>query len=340
MSRVRELILRSLAAGPRTMWDLVAEQNTQHRRFTAELRALRDQGLLRSDEAGMISLTPLGWAEAGQRSLADWHDRTCPTCAGRGVVAGEDLLPLRGAFERLSAGRPSITTEFDQGVVPSEVALARVALLEQRGDLYGKDILILGDDDLMSLAFMLRGLPRRIVVLEIDRRITAYLRSAVAGQGWHAVEVIDYDVRHSLPAALRGQFDVFFTDPVETAQGIALFLSRCAEALRGDGGVGYFGLTHIESGWAKWLEIERAALQMNLVIAEVLKDFSQYLFRGESVLRGQMKIVQEAPVALPPPDRLWYSSTLFRLQAVGALRPAIVGPAPWGRELYADEDTI
>lgn len=341
MNRSQTLMLRSLAAGPRTMWDLVIEQNTQHRRFVEALGLLCQQGLVQSDASGTLRLTSLGWKEAEDAKLVGWRDNTCPTCGGRGIWAAEHMASLQREYERLCVGRPAITTEYDQGVVPADVAMSRVALLDQRGDLAGKAILILGDDDLMSLALTLSNLPRRIVVLEIDRRVTSFIRDVVTRQGWHdRVQVVEFDARDPLPSEFRAQFDTFFTDPVETVGGITLFLSRCAEALRGDGAAGYFGLTSIESGWAKWLDIERAAVEMRLAITEVIRDFNRYLFLGEGVLRGAMKIVSNSPVPLPPPDRLWFSSTIFRLQAVGDPQPKIVDGVQWGSELYADEDTI
>jgi len=56
-----------------------------------------------------------------------------------------------------------------------------------------------------------------------------------------------YDVQNPFGEELRRSFDVFITDPVETIDGITLFLSRCVEGLRGEDSTGYFGLTHLES---------------------------------------------------------------------------------------------
>ncbi|WJQ05376.1 bis-aminopropyl spermidine synthase family protein [Geobacillus sp. CAMR5420] len=129
--------------------------------------------------------------------------------------------------------RPKATPDFDQGYVTPETTVRRLALMAQQGDLMGRDILLLGDDDLTSIAAALSGLPRRICVLDVDERIVRFVRDVAQDQGWDHVHAEVYDVRDELPSHLRGQFDVFFTDPVDTVKGLLLFLSRCTE-----GGVG------------------------------------------------------------------------------------------------------
>jgi len=44
-----------------------------------------------------------------------------------------------------------------------------------------------------------------------------------------------FDVRKPLPAGYQGAFDVFSCDPVETLEGIKLYISRGTSGLRGIG---------------------------------------------------------------------------------------------------------
>ena len=62
----------------------------------------------------------------------------------------------------------------------------------------------------------------------------------------------DLDVRRPLDADLVGAFDLFHCDPVETLEGIRLFLSRGCSGLLGVGAVACFGLTAIEASRRPW----------------------------------------------------------------------------------------
>lgn len=238
-------------------------------------------------------------------------------------------------FTLLARRRPKASPEFDQGYVTPEVTVLRVALMLERGDLPGRDLLLLGDD-LTSLAAALSGLPRRVHVLDVDGRLVDFINETARRRGWDHVRAERYDVRDDLPDPLRGRFDVFFTDPVETVPGLLLFLSRCTEALRGPGAAGYFGLSALESSKAKWLPIQRGLLEMGYAITEALPQFQEYEI--DEVLDRGYRIVTKAPVPLPEPDVRFYTSTVFRLELVDEPRPILRGHVPMGRELYYDEE--
>ncbi|MEO0250808.1 MAG: bis-aminopropyl spermidine synthase family protein, partial [candidate division WOR-3 bacterium] len=44
------------------------------------------------------------------------------------------------------------------------------------GDLDGKSIALIGDDDLLSIALALAGLPSNITVLDIDERLGEFIK--------------------------------------------------------------------------------------------------------------------------------------------------------------------
>jgi len=127
---------------------------------------------------------------------------------------------------------------------------------------------------------------------------------------------------------------------VETVEGMKLFYSRCCEALRGKGCSGYFGVSHFESGLAKWMGVEKDLLRMNMVITDILRDFNDYLLTGERIIEKGFRIVTESPFEVKAPDFAWYHSTFFRVEAVKKPRPLITERVEWARELYFDEDTF
>ena len=97
-----------------------------------------------------------------------------------------------------------------------------------------------------------------------------------------------------MPAHFRGQFDVFFTDPVETVKGLLLFLSRCTEGLRGPGASGYFGLSYLEASWRKWRKIQQGILDMGFAITDMLGAFQDYQL--ENIVAQGYPVARMAPV--------------------------------------------
>jgi len=214
-----------------------------------------------------------------------------------------------------------------------------VAYLYQRGDLEGTEIFILGDDDLFSVAAGLTRMPKRIVVVEIDRRLNQFLRQFAENEGITNIEVYDYNVIEELPAEFKAAFDVFVTDPVETKKGLKLFVGRCLETLKGPGASGYMGFTHREASLRKWYDFERFILEAGLVITDILRDFTIYPEeenRWDDFYRTY-EIMQK--MELPIPDVDWYKSCFVRFEVIeGPRLPDFEKPADI-RELYFDDES-
>jgi len=188
---------------------------------TAIRRELEKAGLLERKHG--LSLT-----ETGQRfvetvlGLGVTHDMTCPACGGRGIVIPAEL---RAAVDRLAAivaDAPPVDVTLDQCPCVPETAMLRALLMQQKGALEGRRVLVLGDDDSLSIAIGLAGralrgadLTRGVTVVESDPRRVAFLRAAAASEEI-AIEVVEHDLRHPLPSRLARALDVVATDPPYT----------------------------------------------------------------------------------------------------------------------------
>lgn len=335
MTRFETKVLQLLLHSPTSYWSLLRNSDSPAPVFVETICSLYRGGLIQSDE-GRISLTQEGRRYAG--TLQPWEELTCPTCHGQTVAAKGSFQDLLLRFEQVSRGRPAAITDYDQGFILPEQTVARALFLYSRGDLEGQSILLLGDDDLTSLALALTGLAKRITVLEIDARLNQFLREKKAIYGWDNLEVLDYDARYPLSPELAGQFDVFFTDTVETIPGITLFLSRCVEGLRGEGSSGYFGQTRIECALAKWQKIQSILISMNFAVTDIVKDFHEYYLDPKGILDRGFRITEKAPFDPGLPDVNFFISSLVRVEAVGTPRPLITEPVNWERDLYYDEE--
>ncbi|HEX4556071.1 MAG TPA: bis-aminopropyl spermidine synthase family protein, partial [Xanthobacteraceae bacterium] len=249
---------------------------------TAIRRELEKAGLLERKHGLSLTETGQHFVETAL-GLAVTHDMTCPACGGRGIVIPEKL---RASVERLAAivaGAPPVDVTLDQCPCVPDTAMLRALLMLKNGALEGRRVLILGDDDSLSVAIGLAGralrqgdLTRGVTVIESDPRRVDFLRAAAASEEI-AIEVVAHDLRDPLPAQLARAFDVVATDPPYTLGGAKLFLGRGAEALTGDGAC-YFSFTQ----WPppQLAELQRLFLDLGFVVRALHQGFNRYLGAG------------------------------------------------------------
>ncbi len=322
----------------RSPWELISLVDSDLNQFLEELKRLMEEGLVESRN-GKIMLTEKG-KEERKNLHVEFYPTRCEHCKGRGVV--EDAFGILADYREIASRRPRPTADYDQGYIDEEDVMRRIAFIYERGDLENTDILVVGDDDLISLGMALTGLPRKIVVLEIDERLISFINNEAERKGL-PIEARRFDVRNDIDEDLRGRFDVFITDPVETIEGIKLFLSRAASGLRGEGSSGYFGLTHQEASLKKWYRIEKILLDMNFVITDMLRDFNVYPMEGNLELASQDYIIYREIARLTGSERIdadFYRSTLIRVEAIGEVRPAVRGTVELREEIYVDDESL
>ena len=336
MNRYEAQILRSLKEGPKSFWRLLDEQDEHISGFVERLKMLLREDMVAYRD-GKFVLTTRG--EERSRFLSPRRDVTCNRCRG-----GYDPFRFQEAlsfYAQLVEGRPLPDLDFDQGFMTKEDIFARVSFLYERGDLEGQKILIVGDDDLFSLALSATGLPESVTVLEIDPRLLAFIRKRSEEHGFR-IEVHQYNVADPYPLA-EHSFQVFVTDPVESERGLVATLSRGAQALE-KGGALYFGLTTIESSWRKWYNIEKVLLGMGFVITDILRRFSSYpdsdnQFDENFYDRTMMRRLLDVELPLPA-DADWFRSSFIRCEAVEEPKPMVTGKVPFDKSFYLDDETM
>ena len=108
----------------------------------------------------------------------------------------------------------------------------RIRLLLEYGDLEGRRITCLGDDDGQAVILELfrKYYPEfnfSVKVIDIDKRIHSYINK------WSpkTVDFLHHDLRNPLPMEWRISTDVVLMDPPYTLAGASLFLKRSTELL-------------------------------------------------------------------------------------------------------------
>lgn len=308
MERLKMKILNELETS-KSIWELLESLHYPIRDVLSAIRDLREEGFIVVESDG-LKLTQEGRRFVGSRR--GYTSSVCGSCQGRRVVFGDVFYEVLKEFKSIVKGRPQPSLSFFQGFMVEEDVVCRVAFMHHYGDVEGKEVVLIGDDDLVSVALSLTDLPKRVCVLDIDERIGEFLKSLRRSHGLD-IEFRRYDIADPLPQEFTASFDVFSSEPLETFSGLKGFLGRGISCLR-EYGVGYFGVTILEASYKKWRAVENFCIRSNCVLTDIVRDFSSYPMRYETVNYESFA----SKLGLPTGEkRNWYRSTLFRLEALG-----------------------
>ena len=266
---------------------------------------LRQRGVV--DRARPVRLTPVG-----RDLLAGQHaglSTACPSCGGSGLAVPDGALTgLADQLERAAAGAPGARLELDQTHCTVDTKIRRVLRMHEAGALIGRRILLVGDDDLVSVAIAafagaggLAAGVERLTVVDSDPDVLAWIGEQVAGTGVDA-ELVEHDLRRPLPGSLAGEFDVACTDPPYTVAGAELFLSRAVAGLAREPGRHVF-FSFGSRRPDETLRAQEMIGSMGLAIRGLWPGFNEYL--GAGILGGR--------------------SHLYHLRSTAATRPLVEG---------------
>src|SRR5258708_10611735 len=142
-------VLRAVAGGePVAVRDVSRAAELPVPIVAAVCNELRKRGVV--DRARPVRLTP-----EGRQLLASRHaelSAACPCCGGSGLAVPDALAELAAVLERAAAGTPRAKPELDQTHCTVGTKIRRVLRMHQAGALAGRRILVLRDDDLISVA--------------------------------------------------------------------------------------------------------------------------------------------------------------------------------------------
>lgn len=315
MDRIETKILYELANSRKTFWELLDKVNGPLRDFVISLKRLSAEHIIASDENG-FHLTEYGKSQVNPKSI-NFNGKICPYCLGKRIIPEGKFKQVLVDYRRIAEKRPPPSLDFFQGYMLGEDVVARAALMHHYGDLEGKKIVLIGDDDLLSIALALTGLPSHITVLEIDRRLGEFLKTIKKDLDFD-IEFLEYDVADPLPKELKGKFDVFSSEPLETLSRLKAFILRGVSCLK-ENGVGYFGLTLYEASLRKWLRIQKLITRMNCVITDIIQGFSLYSMDYGTVNYEEFAYSLGLNVGKNQGIN-WYKSALIRFEVLGSAK--------------------
>ena len=159
----------------------------------------------------------------------------------------------------------------------------------------GKNILFLGDDDLTSISTALFGNAHEISVLDIDKDILHEIKLTSSGYNVN-INTTQYDARMQLPNNHKGKYDVIFTDPPYTSNGIKLFLSRAISALNTNNLAARVYVCYGTSDRSKErsLPIQETISQQGMITRWIFDKFNRYQ-GAESIGSSNLYICEITP---------------------------------------------
>ncbi|MBI4229053.1 MAG: bis-aminopropyl spermidine synthase family protein [Deltaproteobacteria bacterium] len=309
-------------------WDVIDKSDFPVPAVFESIKALEKSGLVSVLDNG-FHLTDEGKKVA--RKLHPVEDISCRTCKGTGIGL-EGFSEIKQKFLKIHKMRPSPLRKFDQGYITPTTTLSRFALAYERGDIVGKEIFVLGDDDLISIVLGISRLPKRITVVEIDRRLTDFIQETGVKVGFE-VDVQSFDLREPIPKEYLNKYDTFFTDPPETLKAADAFIGRGIAALKGPGSAGYFGFTRREASLSKWHDLQKMLLKYGIVFTDIIHNFNEYVNWG---YEEDTRAWRLSPVKVRP-RKNWYRSGLYRFETLEGFKG---NTKDYGNEnIYEDKES-
>ena len=198
----------------------------------------------------------------------------CEACSGRIVTIKNQFQKILDKMKKYVKLRPRPYTWLDQAFCTPETAVLRALFMFEEGDIEGRRIIFLGDDDLTSIAASLLKASRKITVIDIDDRLLKLIDEISRSEELN-VECVHHDLRQPLPKELKNNYDIVFTDPPYTVQGLKLFLSRGIESLRKRKCASLY-LAFAHKPPEEMLSIQASINEMHLFIRWLIPRFNRY----------------------------------------------------------------
>lgn len=187
-------------------------------------------------------------------------------------------MPVSQTHRVLKACRADLgeagRADLDQCPATIGTTLKRSKLLFAAEALKHRRLLLLGDDDLLSVAIAATEPSIELAIVDLDGSLLSHIKQWTQHT---SIEVFAHDLRLELPKELYHRFDVVFTDPPYTYAGQLLFLKRAITALRPVPGSSLYScVSRLYLNDQQVANIVAAAKQGGLQLKNVYENFNKY----------------------------------------------------------------
>lgn len=132
------------------------------------------------------------------------------------------------------------------------------------------------------MATALVGKAKKITVFEIDDRLNKLI-TQISKENNLNIEVIRQDLRQPILQEYFNKYDIIFTDPPYTIEGVNIFLNQAINLMKKNFlGRIYLCYGNSDRAREREVEIQKLILDHNLIIKAKLNHFNQY-YGAESI---------------------------------------------------------
>lgn len=199
--------------------------------------------------------------------------KECKTCQGRGVTAAPSVEDRYRAYLDICGSAPMYSYSLNQRPVTLDTSWHRALYALRPGADIPRKIILLGDDDLTSVALSILDPDTDVHVLEADERLVGFINAAAQDHGLEHLSADVYNARDPAPDHLRGTADLTMCDPSSAL--FDLFLSRCLELNRRDGH-GRIMTFAYPTYLGRDLALQQSITRMGLMIEALVPGFNRY----------------------------------------------------------------
>ncbi len=243
------------------------------------------------------------------------HNCICKECNGKRVNIGIFNTILKD-LEIIWNNKPNATFYFDQRPVTLNTTLRRVAYLMSNGDIKGKKIIMLGDDDLTSVALALLKLDCEVFALDADERLIKYINKISKEYNLNLKGMV-YNALDKTNNELMNKFDVLMTDPTPEKIPFTLFMNRAIELTKGEGSIIYTSI--YSSAMKKTLDLQKIITDMNLYITDIIPKFTEYQSIMELYSPSDIELFKKYGVHFDN-ESICFTESLFRMEVTETTR--------------------
>jgi S-adenosylmethionine/arginine decarboxylase-like enzyme len=198
--------------------------------------------------------------------------------------------------------------EYDQWFATVNTSIAKALVLKDKGLAEGKNIALLGDDDLVSVVLGLMGGDNRITVFDIDKEILITIEAIISDLGIKNVQTRYLDVRKEVLQTELGKYDVVIMDPPYTKTGTAMFLNAGVQLLsqskQYEGSYIFLYYGNSFKTPEKALKVQEIISMFNLLIEDKIDKFSRYHGAESIGSASSLYILKTTPFTAPVEDLL------------------------------------
>lgn len=170
--------------------------------------------------------------------------------------------------------RPALKLRYEQQFcIPRTTQLRAEMMIKKLKP--GSRVLVLGDDDLVSLALVELGDQLQVDVLELDADLVGFLKE----KGGDRFTVLEHNLRNGVPDSMKDCYDAVTTDPPYADDGMRFFLECARTSLKKKPESRLFLTTFpglLESPDKFWSDLK----DLKLDILKTHHHFSRYIYNN------------------------------------------------------------